>query len=59
VLKGLRMAGHMGNARVTVRNLRVLESNPATGVLLIEGAVPGARNGLLAIKRTVIGKKKS
>lgn len=59
VQKGLRMAGHMGNARVTVRNLRVLESNPATGVLLIEGAVPGARNGLLAIKRTVIGKKKS
>jgi large subunit ribosomal protein L3 len=59
VLKGLRMAGHMGNARVTVRNLRVLESNPATGVLLIEGAVPGARNGLLAIKRPVIGKKKS
>jgi large subunit ribosomal protein L3 len=59
VLKGLRMAGHMGNARVTVRNLRVLESNPATGVLLIEGAVPGARNGLIAIKRTATGKKKS
>lgn len=59
VLKGLKMAGHMGNARVTVRNLRVLESNPATGVLLIEGAVPGARNGLLAIKRTGAGKKKS
>jgi ribosomal protein L3 len=36
---------------VTVRNLRVLESNPATGILLIEGAVPGARSGLLAIKR--------
>jgi large subunit ribosomal protein L3 len=59
VQKGLRMAGHMGNARVTVRNLRVLESNPATGVLLIEGAVPGARNGLLAIKRTGTGKKES
>ncbi len=41
VLKGLKMAGHMGNARVTVRNLRVLESNPATGILLVEGAVPG------------------
>jgi large subunit ribosomal protein L3 len=59
VLKGLRMAGHMGNARVTVRNLRVLESNPATGVLVVEGAVPGARNGLLAIKRvgTTVKKK--
>jgi large subunit ribosomal protein L3 len=50
VLKGLKMAGHMGSARVTARNLRVLESNPATGTLLVEGSVPGARNGLLAVK---------
>jgi len=57
VLKGLKMAGHMGNARVTVRNLRVLESNPATGILLVEGAVPGARNGLLAIKRVAAAAK--
>jgi large subunit ribosomal protein L3 len=58
VLKGLKMAGHMGNARVTVRKLRVLESNPATGILVVEGAVPGARNGLLAIKRPSIAAKK-
>jgi len=58
VLKGLRMAGHMGNARVTVRNLRVLESNPATGILVVEGAVPGARSGLLAIKRASFAEKK-
>jgi large subunit ribosomal protein L3 len=58
VLKGLKMAGHMGNARVTVRNLRVLESNPATGILLVEGAVPGARSGLLAIKRAVFADQK-
>ena len=58
VLKGLKMAGHMGNARVTVRNLRVLESNPATGILVVEGAVPGARSGLLAIKRVSIAEKK-
>jgi len=57
VLKGLKMAGHMGNARVTVRKLRVLESNPATGILMVEGAVPGARNGLLAIKRPSIAAK--
>ena len=36
------MAGHMGDDRVTVKNLRVFESNVARGVLLIEGAVPGA-----------------
>ena len=52
VFKGLRMAGHMGNARVTVRNLLVLESDPARAVLLIEGAVPGAKNGLLRIRRS-------
>ena len=52
VVKGLRMAGHMGDDRVTVRNLRVLDSDPARGVLLIEGAVPGARNGLLRICRS-------
>jgi len=52
VFKGLRMAGHMGSARVTVRNLLVLESDPARAVLLIEGAIPGAKNGLLRIRRS-------
>jgi large subunit ribosomal protein L3 len=55
VRKGLRMAGHMGDARVTVKNLRVFESNQARGVLLIEGSVPGAKNGLVRIAKT--GKK--
>ena len=50
VFKGMRMAGHMGAAQVTVRNLEVLQSNPARGILLIAGAVPGARNGLLKIR---------
>ncbi len=51
VLKGLRMAGHMGDRQVTVRNLVVLESNPARGILLLKGAVPGATNGLVRIRR--------
>jgi large subunit ribosomal protein L3 len=55
VRKGLRMAGHMGDARVTVKNLKVFQSNPDRGVLLIEGAVPGGVNGLLRIRKT--GKK--
>ena len=58
VLKGLKMAGHMGSARATVRNLRVLESNPATGTLMLEGAIPGARNGLVVIKRASASPKK-
>jgi large subunit ribosomal protein L3 len=52
VFKGLRMAGHMGAEQVTVRNLEVLQSNAARGLLLVAGAVPGARNGLLKIRYT-------
>ncbi len=47
VFKGMRMAGHMGSERVTVKNLEVIEVHPDTNELLIKGAVPGARNGLL------------
>lgn len=52
VFKGLHMAGHMGSVRVTTRNLKVLESNPATGVLVVEGAVPGAKQSLVAIRKS-------
>jgi large subunit ribosomal protein L3 len=48
--KGMRMPGHMGAAQVTVRNLEVLESHPARGLLIVAGAVPGARSGLLKIR---------
>ena len=51
VRKGLRMAGHMGDERVTVKNLRVFEADPARGVLLLEGSVPGAVNGLVHLKK--------
>lgn len=51
ILKGLRMAGHMGDRRVTVRNLEVVESNPARGIVLVRGAVPGSRDGLIQIRR--------
>jgi large subunit ribosomal protein L3 len=50
VFKGLRMAGHMGAEQVTVRNLEVIQSNPARGLLVVAGAVPGARNGLVMIR---------
>ncbi len=52
VRKGLRMAGHMGDEQVTVKNLRVFESDPARGVIVIEGAVPGGANGLVRIRKT-------
>jgi len=51
--KGQRMAGHMGNARVTVKKLEVVQANPDRNLLLVKGAVPGCRNGLLIIGKVV------
>jgi len=56
VFKGLRMAGHMGNRQVTVRNLEVFQADPARNLLLVKGAVPGGQNGLLLIKKSRKGK---
>jgi large subunit ribosomal protein L3 len=56
VFKGLRMAGHMGNKRVTVHNLEVVDADPGRNLLLVKGAVPGARNGLLLIRKSAKGK---
>ena len=52
VFKGMRMAGHMGTSRVTVRHLEVFEADPTRNLLLVKGAVPGARNGLLLIRKS-------
>lgn len=49
VYKGLRMAGHMGNARVTAQGLRVVMVDSERNLLAVRGGVPGARNGLLVI----------
>ena len=49
VYKGKRMAGHMGNAAVTVSNLRVVLVDPERNLLAVRGAVPGAKGGLLLI----------
>ena len=51
VLKGLKMAGHMGNQRVTVKRLQVVKADLDRNLLLVRGAVPGARNGLLEIRK--------
>jgi large subunit ribosomal protein L3 len=52
VLKGKHMAGHMGNERVTVCKLEVLKTDLEHNLLLIKGAVPGAKNGLLLIGKS-------
>jgi large subunit ribosomal protein L3 len=55
VFKGLRMAGRMGNARVTTQNLTVHRVDAENGLLLIKGAVPGPRGGLLLVKTAAKG----
>jgi large subunit ribosomal protein L3 len=55
VFKGLRMAGRMGNARVTTQNLTVHRVDTDNGLLLIKGAVPGPRGGLLLVKTAAKG----
>jgi large subunit ribosomal protein L3 len=44
------MAGHLGNARCTVRNLEVVQVDPDDNLLLVEGAVPGPDGGLVMIR---------
>src|SRR5438094_846471 len=51
VLRGLRMAAHQGADRVTVRNLEILRSDPARALLVVAGAVPGARNGIVMVRK--------
>ena len=55
VFKGLRMAGRMGVARVTTQNLTVHRVDAQRGLLLIKGAVPGAKGGLVVVKTAAKG----
>lgn len=57
VWKGTRMAGHMGGERTTIRRLKVVKSDPERNLLLLKGSVPGNKNGLLMIRKSVKGKK--
>src|SRR5688500_15554573 len=58
VLKGLRMAAHQGADRVTVKNLVVLKSDPDRSLLVLSGAVPGARNGIVMVRKALVPLKK-
>lgn len=50
--KGIRKPGHMGNARVTVRNLQVVRVDATNNLLLVKGAVPGHNNAFVVIQQT-------
>ena len=50
VRKGLHMAGHMGNVRVTVKNLKVVRVDEEQNLMLVKGAVPGGKNAIVSIR---------
>ena len=51
VFKGMRMAGQMGNSRVTIENLEVLKVLPEEGILVLKGAVPGHKGSTVVIRK--------
>ncbi len=50
VRKGLHMYGHMGDARVTVKNLKLVRVDAEQNLMLVKGAVPGGKNGLVQVR---------
>jgi large subunit ribosomal protein L3 len=55
VIKGLRMAGRMGNERVTSQNLEVVRIDPERNLIAVKGSVPGAKGGLVMIRDAAKG----
>ena len=53
VFKGKKMAGHMGDERVTTQNLQVVRTDPDQGLILVKGAVPGAKGGWILVRDAV------
>jgi len=51
VYKGLRMAGHMGDERTTIKKVRVVRTDPERNLLLVKGSLPGARGSLILVKK--------
>ena len=51
VFKGMRMAGHMGNERVTIHNLQVLKVQPENNLLVVKGSVPGYNGSIVIVEK--------
>jgi large subunit ribosomal protein L3 len=57
VIKGKKMPGHYGNTRKTVRNLEIVDIRADENLILIKGAIPGSKNGIVEIKKPKTAKK--
>ena len=51
VYRGLKMAGHMGDERVTIKKVRVVRTDPDRNLLLVKGTLPGAPGGLILVRK--------
>jgi large subunit ribosomal protein L3 len=58
IFKGMRMSGHMGHERVTVLNLEVVKVDPDRNLVLVRGAVPGPKGGLVMLRSSVKGVRR-
>ena len=58
VFKGTKMSGHLGHERTTTLNLEVIEADPEREIILVKGAIPGPRGGLVLIRNAVKGGRK-
>ena len=58
VIKGVKMAGHMGTNQVTIKNLKVVRVDSDKGVLIVQGAVPGNEGILVKVRRSTHGRAK-
>ena len=57
VIKGKKLPGQYGNQRKTIRNLQIIDIRPQENIVLIKGAVPGSKNGIVEINKPKITKK--
>jgi large subunit ribosomal protein L3 len=57
VIKGKKMPGQYGNIKKTVRNLEIVDIRPEENLILIKGAIPGSKNGIVEVKKPKIAKK--
>jgi len=58
VFKGTKMSGHLGHEKTTTLNLEVIEADPEREIILVKGAIPGPRGGLVLIRNAVKGGRK-
>lgn len=59
IFKGKTMAGHMGAAKTTVQNLKVIKVDLANNILVVKGAVPGHKNAIIEIRKSIKKQKKA